>query len=269
MIKTTVCFPFEKRNVNYIDFIWHGYSAHEHLTSITLPYVKHEVIFNFGDQFSMNNQADKAVTFISGLAKKPLQTAISGKYHTLGLMLNPTTFYQRFGIPLTVFEKYNEDLTSVIGKDIEALYERINNEILSENKIAIVKDFFSARHFKKEIPHAVRNFVTDTDTEYMQKGFVKNAAKKSGISSKHLINTFKNIYGCTPYHYVQLLHFNKALKELAENKNTRDYMSSFYDQSHFSRLFKQCSGLTTKDYQTAVFENRVSKTFAGTILHPG
>lgn len=267
-MQTLIHTPSEPIESQAIDFIWHTHAEHEQINSITLPYLKHEVIFNFGENFSINQHKVKDAVFLSGMCTRPISTEVSGTYHTLGLMLAPATFYRRFGIPVADMNT-TENLTDVLGKDFARLYEQIGDEKLPGHKISLAKTYFSPRHFTKEIPVSILNFMDISSTEFIQKGSLKAAAKNAGISSKHFINTFKSIYGCTPHRYLQLLFFNQSIRALVSNHDSKACVNGFYDQSHFSKIFRQFSGLTVKEYRMALSDNLVAPNFANTILQRG
>lgn len=267
-MQTRIHTPSEPVESRAIDFIWHTHAEHQQINSITLPYLKHEIIFNFGDHFSVNQHHVKDAVFLSGMGPGPISTSVSGTYHTLGLMLAPATFYRRFGIPVADMS-ITENLTDVLGKDFEYLCEQIGDEKLPDHKISLAKTYFSPRHFKKEIPASILNFIDNANTEFIQKGSLKAAAKKAGISAKHFINTFKNIYGCTPHRYLQLLFFNQSIRALVHDQDSKACINGFYDQSHFAKIFRQFSGLTVKEYRMALSDNLVVPNFANTILQRG
>lgn len=94
--------------------------------------------------------------------------------------------------------------------------------------------------------------------EYMQENFrdritLDNLAKVSGISKYHLIRLFNEKCGISPHGYLTMLRINQAKKELLKNKSIAEVSSGvgFYDQSHFSKTFKQYVGITPEYYRRA------------------
>ncbi len=258
-------------NKELTEFIWSSEVDHTEISSVTLPFLGHELIFNFGDLFSINNSESKFLTFISGLSANPMKTQVKGYYHTLGLMLHPTTFYRRFGVPATELSDSASDLKDILGKEIGILTDKIIDENSPEIRIALVEKFFAKKNFKKEVPMPVLRFIKDIQIEYLRKGNLNAMAINAGISSKHLIHLFKEVFGVNPHKYLQLIHFNNALHSLYLNKGLKlssvAYRTGFFDQSHFTRIFKKYSGITPKQYKKAIQENRVSKNFPNTIIN--
>lgn len=94
--------------------------------------------------------------------------------------------------------------------------------------------------------------------EYMQENFLEkidlnNLADVTGLSKYHLIRLFNKIYGISPHGYLTMLRINHAKKELQQNISIADVASQagFYDQSHFSKTFKQYVGVTPDYYRKA------------------
>jgi AraC family transcriptional regulator len=72
-------------------------------------------------------------------------------------------------------------------------------------------------------------------------------ARKVDIDPSHLARTFRDFYGCTMSDYVRKLRVEKARQELLSADkplSTIAYETGFADQAHFSRVFKQLTGLT-------------------------
>lgn len=269
-MKTNVYTPDDRVRFGNIDFIWHGFAIDENVNSVTIPYLKHEIIFNFGDQFSVNQEPSTSVIFVSGLAQKPIDTEIAGEYHSVGLMLDPLYFFQRFGTSV-FFENYPAfDLISMMGADVSNLYERIGNAETAQEKLTLTADYFHPKRFKSDIPAFVLRFLNSLQTDQLRKGRVSDTAASAGISSKHLIRTFRDILGCTPHQYQQLFYFNKALHTLHHDYSEhKEYLNAFFDQSHFSGTFRKFSGLTPSAYKKAAIDGFVQKTFPNTILLAG
>ena len=70
----------------------------------------------------------------------------------------------------------------------------------------------------------------------------------------HLARTFRRVYQTTFAAYVRDLRIECARRELAGRAPLSDIaaLAGFADQSHFSRLFKQHTGLTPSEYRLAL-----------------
>lgn len=83
---------------------------------------------------------------------------------------------------------------------------------------------------------------------------VDGIAKTVGTHPVHLARTFRRTYCCTIGEYVRQLRIDFACSAIADSNDSLAEIaasSGFYDQSHFSRLFKQKTGITPSEYRTA------------------
>lgn len=77
-------------------------------------------------------------------------------------------------------------------------------------------------------------------------------SQRANVNKYTLIRQFTKAFGVTPFQYLQTLRVEKAKELLAENYSLISISTEvgFSDQSHFSRTFKNLSGITPKQYQT-------------------
>jgi AraC family transcriptional regulator len=84
-------------------------------------------------------------------------------------------------------------------------------------------------------------------THFLEPISLTELAHRVDIDPSHLARTFREFYGCTMSDYVRRLRVEKARKELlstAKPLSTIALETGFADQAHFSRVFKQLTGLT-------------------------
>lgn len=73
----------------------------------------------------------------------------------------------------------------------------------------------------------------------------------TGLSKYYIIKLFKDKSKTTPHAYQTMLRINYAKKELGKNRKISDiaYEIGFYDQSHFTKTFKEYFGITPQEYK--------------------
>lgn len=77
-------------------------------------------------------------------------------------------------------------------------------------------------------------------------------ANTVGVHPTHLARTFKKHYRTTVGEYVRRLRLDWATRQLSETADSIAEIASaagFYDQSHFSHLFKQHTGFTPAEFR--------------------
>lgn len=95
--------------------------------------------------------------------------------------------------------------------------------------------------------HQIKRFLDDN---YLTAITLNDLVKISGISKYYLIRQFENFYGLSPHKYITNLRVNhsKILLKTSNDFATIALESGFYDQSHFSKCFKEYTGITPKKY---------------------
>ena len=87
---------------------------------------------------------------------------------------------------------------------------------------------------------------------------VAHVAAAVGVHPVHLAREFRRRYGCTMGEYVRRLRVESACRSLSASDAPLAQIaaaSGFYDQSHFSRVFKRQTGLAPGAYR-ATFRRR-------------
>jgi len=77
-------------------------------------------------------------------------------------------------------------------------------------------------------------------------------AETVGVHPTHLARTFKKHYQTTVGEYIRQLRLDWATKQLSDTDDSISEIAlaaGFYDQSHFSHLFKQHTGLTPAEFR--------------------
>ena len=75
-----------------------------------------------------------------------------------------------------------------------------------------------------------------------------------GVHPTHLARTFKRYYRTTVGEYLRGLRLDWAMRQLSESEDSIADIAlaaGFYDQSHFSNLFKQHTGFTPAEFRAA------------------
>lgn len=93
-----------------------------------------------------------------------------------------------------------------------------------------------------------RMFIRDHPTQSITLGDVVAFA---GVSASHLVRTFSRLVGLPPMSYHVQIRLARARRLLSDGKSVTwvAYECGFADQSHLSRRFKQCYGVTPSAFQ--------------------
>ncbi len=95
--------------------------------------------------------------------------------------------------------------------------------------------------------------------EYLHSNFLKRVTldqleQVSGLNKFNIIHLFKEAFNITPHNYQTSLRINHAKKELRKLRPIIEVAldTGFYDQSHFSKVFKNYVGITPDKYQKSI-----------------
>jgi AraC family transcriptional regulator len=76
-----------------------------------------------------------------------------------------------------------------------------------------------------------------------------------GVHPVHLASTFRQHYRCTIGEYVRHLRIEFACRMISSSEASLADIAlaaGFFDQSHFSKAFKQLTGMTPSQFRTSI-----------------
>ncbi|MDE5423859.1 helix-turn-helix domain-containing protein [Ancylomarina sp. DW003] len=234
----------------YVDFIWMGKASDLDIQSGHHAALFTELIFNYGDNFQIDGQNIEQIVnkndhhIISGLKTAPFQTHASGRYGSVGLILKPFCY----GILINKFGTHAMDQISEILHEHLFISEQPQFNLVEKHLLQL----FDNKHIDKDL----LKFESYISSEILSKGTLKNFNLSLSISQKSFIQKFKKHYLLTPGEYAKLKQVNYAI-QLLQNKTCDKLIhagldSGFYDQSHFTRIFKKFCGLTPKQFVQSI-----------------
>jgi len=144
---------------------------------------------------------------------------------------------------------------------IEKLSQRdsfTENNISSESDL--IKNLTSILLFQNDVykkiynPNQELKLLKDIqefiEMSYLKKLMLQDLMNISGLSKYYLIRRFEQEYGISPHQYLTSLRINHAREIMRRNNNISDVAleAGFYDQSHFTKTFKEHTGTTPMKY---------------------
>lgn len=128
--------------------------------------------------------------------------------------------------------------------------------MLTEFILRYADEHFISRIIGKENQAVTRarEYIEDM---YTQNISLKNLSKYCNLSPFHLLRVFKDSVGVPPHVYLKQIRINRA-KELFAEGFSLAYIAQeigFTDQSHFSKQFKQITGITPSKYSNIIQEH--------------
>lgn len=211
-----------------------------------------------------------------------INLVIPGEAHDGSALSNEGWTYRMFYLQPKLLEQAAYELTGkiqqtpfftagVIKDDSLAKFIR-NFHLLMENpniplleqqsQLLMMLTEFIARHGAERLSvrgvgnetqavQLVREYIEDTYSENIS---IKNLSKLCNLSPFHLIRVFKESIGVPPHAYLKQVRIKRA-KALLAQKFSISFTANevgFTDQSHFSKQFKQITGITPNKYSNII-----------------
>jgi AraC-like DNA-binding protein len=253
----------------YIDKFWYCQADNLANTTLTVPLLNHELIFNFSDYYSIARSAGtdfalkNAAAWVSGIQTSPVISKSAGKHEMLGVLFRPNG--------LKAFTKhYSSDFENnfvapelIFDKDFKTLPEQIQHTKDVATKISLIQNYLLRNLEKEASPAYLDASLTLFELPADKRVSVKAVCNEISISNKSLIKSYQKHVGTTPVKYLQLHSINIALVRIAKQPKQSltklAHALNFYDQAHFIHLFKTTAGITPGQYADYVLGNNVEK----------
>ena len=128
---------------------------------------------------------------------------------------------------------------------------------IEEKKVTVFLEFMNYTVSKKRETvnnisrvsvQKIKGFIQD---QYKQQFSLATLTAYAGLSPYHLIRSFKQSIGITPFQFLRNYRIEKAKQELLKKRTITEVALEvgFYDQSHFHKHFKLVTGVTPREFQ--------------------
>lgn len=206
-----------------------------------------ELIFNYGDLFQVDG--DNVESFvslsehymISGLKTKPFTTTLSGKHLNVGLILQP----HYYGLLMQLFASETMRIISDLFYDLLIIPEKPNFKAAEKYLIKLLSIV--------EIDPDIQKFNQSISADSIRNGAIKDFINDTSLSHKGFIDKFKRLYNLTPKEFIKLNQVEYAEQLIKRHPKASltqiGLEAGFYDQSHFTRVFKKHHGFSPKQFQ--------------------
>ena len=257
--------PNEKLS-SYIQTFWYCQGNDVVNAVLTIPLLRHEMVFNFADAYSISNhlKAEHGLThatWISGIQTKPTFSTSSGKHEMVGVLFKADGLHAFIKHHSSDFTNHHVDASLIFGNSLADLLCEMHNAIGGKSKITSL-ELFLLQHMKNltypaYLNASLKQFSKASD----HKTSIKDTCNQAFTSNKSLINSFHKYIGINPKKYLQLQSINEAIGLLCttpkQSLTRLAHHLNFYDQAHFIHSFQSVTGISPTEYVNAVKEGRV------------
>lgn len=200
------------------------------------------------------NGDDTFQSFIQGKFETPLRVELSGPINKITILFKPLGINQFLRKPLQkltalhtqVFTEW--DSNPAYGKFLPTFFSTAD----LGKRIELLEAYLLTQYQPLTETSLLQAVISDL-TDFEQALSLPEISKKWMLSEKTLNRTFKKHLGITPVSYRKIARFrhalsNKLLHQEFTSLTSLGYASNFYDQAYFTRIYKQLTGESPKDF---------------------
>jgi AraC-like DNA-binding protein len=253
-MQASVHIPTASRLQHHVTRVWETAGTGTAQDTI-LPQGTFEIIFNFAGETKMLSQRDQQVTtaprcFIQGMYTQAFTVQFTGRYHLLGVCLQPQ-YIQRL-LRLVPGELHNRalDLT-LIDPVFNALWHRLQELRSFAEKLALLETAFpTLQDGECDRSGALSHLFLSGGTAVFQT--VDELARKVCYSTRQLNRVVQDLYGISAEELTTYKKFMESVRLIHAEEGSLTgvaYSAGFYDQAHFCRTFKSFTSLTPGQYR--------------------
>lgn len=233
------------------------------MQDIVFPSGNMEVIFNLGEgmwQSAVNGVFYKTPPIeLWGQITRPLAVQAQGNNKMLGIKFYVHSAAFFFREHLSVLNDQVADARDLMGADVNVLHQRLLNEPLLEQRVAMVEHFLQDRLLEAERREQHMRMIGQVVKELQHDVLaddIKTLASRYDVTPRYLQKLFLQYTGLTPKFYHKINRFQLSLKLVAKREHSLTaiaYDCGYFDQSHFIREFKSFTGTTPSNYTNETF----------------
>lgn len=237
----------------------HSTKAHLHdELSVVLVEKGNFVIELFGRSYIQN---EKSILVIPAKVVHKCIPVDLNNWNIRMIYIDTTWIEKIFDIPSTEVKFMYKELDNISYNKIRRIFsviESFDKSVKSESEMLelISSILFFPREKYKEISNTIQQIkVLNIIKEFIEVNYLKDLMLQdfvnvSGLSKYYIIRQFEKKYGTSPHQYLTSLRINHARKIMRRSKNISGIAveTGFYDQAHFTKTFKEYTGITPKAY---------------------
>ena len=149
-----------------------------------------------------------------------------------------------------IIQKFNSLIKNSNDQTDHFLVEQSLTDFLGTlmESSSCVGEFNNRVSIYREKINKAKEFIEDN---YTNEFSLAELARHTGLSSYHLLRSFKACIGLTPYAYLYNFRAEMAKGKIDKKTSLTElaHYSGFYDQSHFIRHFKKINGIAPSDFK--------------------
>lgn len=193
--------------------------------------------------------------YVFGQTLRPVELIVEGDFRLIIFYLVPDALRSLFDLdPVRLVDDCIDiDLLGIEGS--ADVLDKLRQEPDLEAQAALMAHFIQhtvpGRQVNDSLQLALQHL--EFDNASLNLSIISNALS---MSQRTLQRLFRQYIGITPRTYARVRQFNKALKRMESGEfnllTELAYDTKYADQAHFSRTFREFTGLTPREFLDAV-----------------
>lgn len=247
-------------NYMFVDIDWRSANQMASVWRL-LPFGQVSVLFLYGDlhEYSTTSADTEMIktheAFMVGQLTKPIWLRFSGRTRLVKVQLKPSGAQQLLPMDLSELkDNPSVKLENIWGDRSRYLTEQLHDAKSDSHRVSLLNDFFKALLLPS---HQQSAYIDYTLKQlHISQGNCKlmELEYKLGITGRQLERVFKSRVGLRPKDVGRFIRMNAAFSVLSAQPNTSlsnlAYQLGYFDQSHFTRDFRQLTGLLPSSLKT-------------------
>lgn len=173
---------------------------------------------------------------------------ISHEYFMFYIRFQPGSLFKLFHIPMSMFKDLQIDATTVFGREITELYERMGAAFNYEKMISISENYFIKKLAGLKNSSQPVDDIPQLILQNPSAFSLEKTAREACLSYRQFEKRFEQLVGITPKYFARISRFYQAFV-LKETNAMLDWLSvavrtGYNDYQHLVKDFKEFSGST-------------------------
>jgi len=236
----------------FVKHFWQTEGSPGYQVENILPKGEIEMIFSFGERVGYQRGiATEGYTprcFITGISNTPVRLVIPRHQSFFGVVLHPAAVKKLLSAPSGIFLNTITDL-ELVKKYFTTLWHQLASCKRFEERIDLMQQWMLGR---VSAVHQQEFALSSFLDSHNQETTVAGLAASVYYSTRHLHRKVHELFGMSSEVLLRYRRYKQALNSVHHSNDTLTrigYECGYYDQAHFTREFKDYTGLTPGTYR--------------------
>lgn len=218
-----------------------------------------EMIFHYGDLYKQYLDSDNSIVqpkcFVIGQLTQPLEIEPTGETGIFSVRFHPDGFLPFATIPIKDLENKAISLEFLFGEEGRDIEQKVLAANSTLERINHIETFLLNRLTGAEAIDRVIKSTIETILTANGQLSIDELSQQININRRQLERKFSSGIGLSPKQLSKIIRFQAALKMLFHKQYTSltalAYDGDYYDQAHFTKDFREFTGLSPKEFYSA------------------